>query len=146
MLIFEDIFTNDKVMSDHHVFNLEYNDAIMKVQSKYLPKNAISVLSRPQQGAPTVSADSEEMLEQVIDVVYAYDLVNVHLPNWGDCVNALKTPIGNIRKHLQSNVSQKRGELFMQGVNNFLKFVQPKFNEFEFYMGSSEQSDPGNGC
>ena len=39
MKVFEDVFTNDELMSDVFPFTLDYEDCIMKVQSKLVTKD-----------------------------------------------------------------------------------------------------------
>ena len=39
MKVFQDIFTNDEIMSDVFKFDLAYDDVIMKVESKYSSKD-----------------------------------------------------------------------------------------------------------
>jgi hypothetical protein len=41
MKVFQDVLTNDEVMSDVFQFTLDYNDVIMKVKSTYKSKEAV---------------------------------------------------------------------------------------------------------
>lgn len=39
MKVFQDVFTNDEIMSDVFNFTLDYDDVIMKVQSRLTTKD-----------------------------------------------------------------------------------------------------------
>jgi hypothetical protein len=41
MKVFQDVLTNDEVMSDSFQFTTDYNDVIMKVKSAYKNKEAV---------------------------------------------------------------------------------------------------------
>lgn len=41
MKIFQDVFTNDEVLSDVYKVDMDYDDTIMKVKSSYKSKEAV---------------------------------------------------------------------------------------------------------
>ncbi len=41
MKVFQDVFTNDEVMSDSFKFTLDFNDVFMKVNSTYKNKDQV---------------------------------------------------------------------------------------------------------
>lgn len=74
--------------------------------------------------------------EKVLDVQYNFNLVETPLSK-SDFMTCIKSYLKNLKAHLDEN----RAEAFQKGVQNFIKFVVSKFDEFTFYTGSSENMD-----
>lgn len=132
MVLFEDVFTGDKLMSDAHAFTLEYNGAMMKVKSKLMLKDTTQGLSGEE--------ESEEMLYRLFDVEHQYNLVKDTFSR-KDYEGYSKEFASRLKKYLEANVSASRAGLFQQGATDFVKFVLSKFSEFEFFWGASMDPD-----
>lgn len=55
----------------------------------------------------------------------------------------IKTFLKNTKTYLEENGKTDRVTAFMAGAQEFIKSVVPKFDEYEFYLGSSESLDGG---
>lgn len=122
MKIFQDMFTNDKVMSDAHPFTLEYKGAIMKVKSKYRP--------RPGEEAETSGLHN--------DLLMHYNLVNIPLEK-AEYTHYTRRFAKQIKNLLEANFSKSRADMFQQGFTEFSQFIESRFTEFTFYTGKSER-------
>jgi hypothetical protein len=145
MKVFQDVFTNDEVMSDIFNFTLEYGDAIMKVPSTYRNKEDVGNVDI---GCGNAFGGDEEdggvegqQSAQVIDVVYNSNLVETSY-SIEDFDIAIKAYLKNLKVFLEENKQNDRVKVFQIGAAAFYKFVKGKFEEFTFYTGSSE-SDKG---
>jgi hypothetical protein len=80
MKVFQDVFTNDEVMSEVYPFILDYQDVIMKVKSAYKNKDAVGNVdvgcgnafgSGDEEGGDS----GEGASEKVLDIVFNFSLV-----------------------------------------------------------------------
>jgi len=147
MKVFQDVFTNDEVLSDIFTFELAFNDVIMKVKSSYKnPENVGNV----DIGCGNAFGGQEEeeggadgnAVEKVNDVVYNGNLVANQMSK-AEFMAFIKNYLKNLKAHLESNGKADRVDGFMKGAQEFVKTVVSKFDDYEFYIGSSESLDGG---
>lgn len=145
MTVFQDVFTNDEMMSELFEYELCYHDAVMKVKSSYKRKGDIGhAFSGDEEGAGEEGAgDGDEPVEKVIDVAHNFNLVETSF-GISDFVDYLRNQIKKIKTWLEANGADRVDD-FMKGADEFFKFVrqerEDKFDEFTFYTGASESMD-----
>lgn len=135
MLVFQDVFTNDEVMSDIFPFELAYNDVIMKVKSQYKKKEDVGNVdigcgNAFGGGEEEQGGDGDVAAEKVIDVVYNANLAETSFSK-GDFMAYIKSFLKNLKTYLEENGKKDRVEGFQKGAQEFIKFVVSKFEEFE---------------
>ncbi len=143
MKIFQDVFTNDEVMSDIFPFTLDYDDVIMKVASKYKTKDScgnVDIGCGNAFGGEEEGGDGEEPAEKVIDVAFNAGLVETPFSK-SDFMTFIKNYLKNMVAYLKENGKENRVADFQKGAQNFVKSVVPKFDDFTFYLGTSESMD-----
>lgn len=145
MLIFQDIFTNDEFMSDIFPFTLEYEDCIMKVKSQYkAPEDVgnvdIGCGNAFGGGEEEQGGDTGAGAEKVIDVVYNANLQQFHMSKQ-EFMAYIKDYFGRVVKYLEENGKADRVANFKKGCTAFIKFIVPKFDEIEIYVGASKHDD-----
>ena len=145
MLIFSDIFNNDEFMSDTFPFTLEYDDCMMKVQSSMKAPEDVGNVdigcgnafgggdedTGAQGGAPT---------EKVVDIVYNANLQQFFMSK-SEFMAYVKDYFGRIVKYLEENGKSERVPIFKKGATAFIKYIVPKFDEVEIYVGASKHED-----
>ena len=144
MKIFQDVFTNDEVLSDIFTFELAYNDVIMKVKSSYKnPENVGNV----DIGCGNAFGGNEEeeggdgvAVEKVNDVFYNGNLVENPMSK-PEFKSFVKNFLKNLKAYLEANGKADRVDAFMKGAQEFIKYVVSKFDEFTFYLGTSESME-----
>jgi hypothetical protein len=148
MKVFQDVFTNEEVMSDIFPFTLEYDDVIMKVKSSYKNKEAVGNVDIGCGNAFGGGEDEEggaggdSGSEKVIDVAYNANLTTTSFSK-ADFMTFIKNYLKNLKTHLEENGRADRVATFQAGAQNFIKAILPKFDELEFYLGASESMDGG---
>jgi hypothetical protein len=146
MLVFQDVFNNDEVMSDVFPFTLDYEDVIMKVKSSYKNKEAVGNVDigcgNAFGGSEEEAGGEEAGAEKVIDVVHNANLVQTNLSK-ADFMAHIKGYVKRLKAFVDEN-KPDRSASFQKGASEFVKFVVSKFDEFEFYTGSKEDLDEGS--
>ena len=147
MKVFQDVFTNDEVMSDIFPFTLDYDDVIMKVKSTYKNKEAVGNVDigcgNAFGGAGEEEGGAEDSgSEKVIDVAYNANLVSTSFSK-PEFMTFIKNYLKNLKTYLEENGKADRVATFQAGAQNFIKAILPKFDELEFYLGTSENLEGG---
>jgi hypothetical protein len=147
MRVFQDVFTNDEMMSELFKFELAYNDVAMKVRASYKSKESIGNIdigcgNAFGGGDEDGGAGGEMPAEKVLDVQYNFNLVETPYSK-ADFMTYIKTFMKNLKTWLEANGKSDRVAEFQKGATEFVKFVVSKFDEFTFYSGSSENVDGG---
>ena len=131
MKIFKDVLTGDEMLSDTFQMTSEYDDAILKVPSKNVPKdslgdvdvgcgNAFGGGEEEQQQAP------QEGVEMVLDVVQNGNLKQVNMS----------------KKEFMAYIKDYFKKL-KKGAQAFIKFIIPHFDDVELYTGDHGENDDG---
>ena len=146
MLIFQDVFTNDEFMSDIFPFELAYEDTIMKVKSSYKKPEDVGNIDigcgNEFGGAEEEPAGAGESapVEKVIDVVHNANLQPFQMSK-AEFMAYVKAFFAKVVKYLQDNGKEDRVDTFKKGATAFMKFIAPKFNDIEIYVGASKTDD-----
>jgi hypothetical protein len=141
MKVFEDVFTGDELMTEGFAFTLDYEDAIMKVNSGYTTKDNVTV----DVGCGNAFGGGEEETgddaneEKVNNIQYNQGLTETQFSK-GDFMTYMKDFLKKLKAHLEEN-NKDRVDGFMKGAQTFVKFVVSKFEDFTFYTGRSEKMD-----
>jgi hypothetical protein len=146
MKVFQDIFTNDEVLSDVYTQISDYNDVIMKVQTAFKSKEAVGNVDigcGNAFGGEEETGGDEAPQEKVNDVQYNFSLEEAQFSK-GDFMTYIKTYLGKLKESLTANgADADKLAAFQTGAQNFIKFVVGKFDEFQFYTGISESLEGG---
>lgn len=144
MKIFEDVLTGDEMMSDIFKFTLEYENAIMKVDSAYKAADKIGEVDigcgNEFGGGEDAGPAEEEPAEKVLDVIYNGGLQLFSMTK-KEFMAYLKSYFAKIVKYLEENGKADRVAGFKKGATDFIKFIVPKFDELEFYTGKSHNNE-----
>jgi hypothetical protein len=149
MLVFQDVFTRDEVMSECFKFELAYEDSVMKVKSAMKNKESVgnidigcgNAFGGSDEDGDSGSGDGTPS-EKVLDVPYNFNLVQTSFSK-SDFMTFIKNFVKNLKTYLEENGNTDRVATFQKGVSDFVKFLISKFDELEFYLGSSESLDGG---
>ena len=149
MKVFQDVFTNDEVMSEVFKFELAYQDVVMKVKSAMKNKEAVgnidigcgNAFGGSEEDGDSGSGDGAPS-EKVLDVPYNFNLVQTSFSKQ-EFMAFIKNFLKNLKAYLEGNGKADRVATFQAGAQEFVKFLISKFDELEFYTGSSESLDGG---
>ena len=147
MKIFKDVLTGDEMLSDTFQMTSEYDDAILKVPSKNVPKdslgdvdvgcgNAFGGGEEEQQQAP------QEGVEMVLDVVQNGNLKQVNMSK-KEFMAYIKDYFKKLIAYMEENGKKDRVEGFKKGAQAFIKFIIPHFDDIELYTGDHGENDDG---
>ena len=147
MKIFKDIVNNDEILSDTFKMTLDYEDAIIKVQSRNRPKDDsgkvdIGCRNALGGGEDEPSAVESEGVEMELDVVANSELKQVHM-NRREFISYLRDYFNQIVTYLQENGRSDRVDGFKKGVQAFIKFIFHKYDEIELFTGAHGVNDDG---
>lgn len=145
MIIFEDVLTKDEMMSNIFKYTLEYDDAIMKIQTQYKAADQVGSVDigcgNEFGGGEADAGVDEEPAEKVIDVVYNAGLQEYHMDK-KEFMSFLKAYFAKIVKYLEDNGKADRVPTFKKGATDFTKFIVKKYDEIEnIYVGKSHSED-----
>jgi hypothetical protein len=149
MLVFQDVFTKDEIMSEVFKYELAYQDVVMKVKSSMKNKESVGNIDigcgnafggEDEEGGD--SGSGEGASEKVLDVPYNFNLVQTSFSK-GEFVTFIKNFLKNLKTYLEENGKADRVATFQAGAQEFVKFLISKFDELEFYTGTSESLDGG---
>ena len=137
MRVYFDLFSNDELISDSYVLNLEYNDVIMSVPSRMIIKGDENIdIGRGNEfggGGEDEAVDSTA--ERVNEIIQGFSLQETSFTK-KDYVTITKAYLQRLKKHLEANNSARTAG-FMEGASAFVKWVVANFDEFKFYSGPS---------
>ena len=147
MKIFKDVLTADEMLSDTFQMTSEYDDAILKVPSKNVPKdslgnvdvgcgNAFGGGEEEEQQAP------QEGVEMVLDVVQNGNLKQVNMSK-KEFMAYIKDYFKKLIAYMEENGKKDRVEGFKKGAQAFIKFIIPHFDDIELYTGDHGENDDG---
>ena len=147
MKIFKDVLTGDEMLSDTFQMTSEYDDAILKVPSKNVPKdslgdvdvgcgNAFGGGEEEQQQAP------QEGVEMVLDVVQNGNLKQVNMSK-KEFMAYIKDYFKKLIAYMEENGKKDRVDGFKKGAQAFIKFIVPKYDDIELYTGANGENDDG---
>jgi hypothetical protein len=145
MKVFQDVLTNDEVMSEVYPFALEYSDVIMKVQGAYKSKESVGNVDigcGNAFGGEEEGGSEEAPTEKVLDVVFNFGLVETSFSKQ-EFMAFIKNYLKNLKAWLEANGKADRTESFMKGAQEFVKKVVGNFDEYTFYLGAKESMDGG---
>ena len=143
MRVFECKFTNDEIVSDVFAMEYLYDNTIIKVQSKLVPKDDLSnvnVGNCNHFGGAEEEDNEGEPVEKELDTILNFNLVENNLTT-ADFKDWLKVYIPSLSKKLKAEKKDDRVEVFKNGMKNFCKeviFPRLEANEVQFYLGKSE--------
>ena len=141
MKVFQDIFTNDEIMSDVFKFTLDYDDVIMKVPSRLTsPDNCTNIdvgCGNAFGGAEEDDGGADAGGEKVLDIEYNHNLAKTSFSK-PEFMALVKPFLKNLKAKLVEQKKEDRVEKFMAGAQNFIKKVVSDFDAWEFYTGASE--------
>ena len=139
MKVWIDVISGDEMVSDSYKHKLIMNDAALEVKAKFVTKGNDHV---------QIAADEEEEDngegETVINVVDAHNLQETTLSK-KDFMAIIKGYLKKVEAHLKENGKEDRVPGFKAGATELVKFVVGKFDEFQFFCGSSFNTEAGMG-
>ncbi len=132
MIGFQDTFTGDIVMSDKHPYTLKYNDVVMEVKPSYASEQALQIEESQETGF-----EGEGELERVSDgIEYQYAFIPTSFTKV-EFLNEIRAFKYRIKDHLEKTGNYSRYTPFQEGMDLFIKAILGRFDELNFFMGSS---------
>ena len=134
------------MMSDIFPYTLEFEEAIMKVQSHYKAADKIGEIdigcgNEFGGGEPEQQAE-EEPVEKVCDIPYNAQLQEYSMSK-KEFMSYIKEYFKKIVERLEKLGKSDRIETFKKGATAFTKFIVPKFDDLTLYIGQNGEGDDG---
>ncbi|KAI9917490.1 hypothetical protein PsorP6_013012 [Peronosclerospora sorghi] len=153
MLVWQDIFTDDEVMSDSFKVmpckDLEGNDVpgMFQVESKTVAKSAenVDIGCGDAFGGEEEQVDSSvETVNNVIDDSLGFGYVETGFDSKAELKTYLKSYFRKTMKHLKSSgATDETLAQFKSDAQEIVKFLVSMFKELQYYMFKSCDSEAG---
>ena len=145
MKVFQDIFSNDEMMSEQFPHELVYDGVIMKVKSSYKNKDAVGNVDigcGNEFGRDEEPQDANgEPEPKVIDIEFNFSLMPT-LMSKADFKERMVAFVGKVKELVKAK-EESRVPAFQKAANEFFKLVISKFDDFTFYTGTSGSDEGG---
>eukprot|EP00742_Colponemidia_sp_Colp-10_P000112 GILJ01000124.1.p1 GENE.GILJ01000124.1~~GILJ01000124.1.p1 ORF type:complete len:174 (+),score=41.69 GILJ01000124.1:121-642(+) len=143
MKVYQDLFTGDELLSDSYQLNEVFDGAGYEVESSMITKGAVNIDigcgNEFGGGDEDGGVDDSSAEEKVIDIVDAFRYQQTGFSNKKEYLTYIKGFMQKVKKHLEDN-NPDRVDVFMKGASAMVKHVASNFDDFNFYMG--ESNDP----
>lgn len=153
MLVWQDIFTDDEVMSDSFrnspVKDAEGNvvGGMFQVESKTVAKGSDNIdigCGDAFGGGDNEVDDSVETVNNVIDDVLGFGYVETGFDTKAELKTYLKSYFRKCMKHLKStNADDEKLSAFKSDAQEIVKYLVSMFKELQFYMFKACDSEAG---
>ena len=148
MKIFKDVIGGDEMLSDTFEMTVEYNDAIIKVKSKSVPKDSFGNVDIGCGNEFGGGENEEEQapqsgVEMVLDVVQNSELKQINMSK-KEFLAYIKDYFKKVITYLEENGKSDRVEGFKQGAQSFVKFIIPHYDDLELYTGAHGENEDGD--
>ena len=153
MLVWQDIFTDDEVMSDSHkvspVTDGEGNEVsgMFQVESKMVTKGGDSIdigCGNAFGGDAEEVDDAVEKVNNITDEGVGFGYTETGFDSKSDLKTFLKSYFRKIMKHLKSNdASDEKIGQFKEDAQGIVKYLVSIYKELEFFMFRSMDSEAG---
>ena len=142
MKIYKDIINGDEMCCDVFSMTVEYEDAIIKIPSKLVPKNFDPLDIFICDCMKKKDEVNKPEIERVINVVYISELKQIKMKK-KEFKAYIKNYFKKIITYLEKNGKKNRIEGFKKGVQDFCNFINPIYNEIELYTGANGVNKEG---
>lgn len=148
MKVFEDIFTNDEVLSDALDIKLDETESIISITSKMVAEDEVNVdigcgneFGGDEEGGP-----AETNVVKVNNIINTFGLEE-YFTSKDDFKEYMIDTIAKVKKRLSDNKDRLKNWEKGGSVATFFMNVLKKFDEVELYMGRSygDSMDPKEG-
>lgn len=131
MKVYQDIFTDEEIISDSFDINLLFDGACGEVASRYVAKGGVNVdIGKGNQfGGGGEEEEIDDKVEKVIDVVDAFRLNSTSFVK-KDYMTYMKKYMKEVKEKLQVT-NPGRVEAFQAGATEMVKWILKNFDEFE---------------
>lgn len=141
MRIFQDIFSNDEIISDSYKMEEMFEGTVVAIKSRMIVKGDEKIDVGCGDAFGGKNEEDEEGGAGNANVVKVIDLVDAfHYKETSfgkeDFLAYYKSFAGKVMKYLQEN-KKDRVEAFKKGAVEFRKFINEKFDELSFYTPES---------
>merc|ERR1711976_656277 len=144
MLVYQDVFTNQEVLSDSFTPIFEEDNVIVKVHSRYTNKdNAgdVDIGCGNAFGGGEEEQGGDEPEEKVNNIEYNFGLVETPFSK-KDLLSYMKVYLKK-KSYLEENGKADRVEAFQARSQAFIKRVIGDLENWTFYLPSNESMDGG---
>ena len=153
MLVWQDVFTEDEVMSDSHKVSpckdMEGNEVagMFQVESKTVAKGADNIdigCGNAFGGDDEQVDDSVETVNNVIDDSIGFGYIETGFETKAELKTYLKSYFRKTMKHLKATgASDEALAQFKSDAQEIVKFLVSMFKELQYYMFKSCDSEAG---
>lgn len=140
MEVYKDVLTNDEMLTNQIEMKLEYEDAIIKASSKYITVGDEQFnIGSPDPEEPEVPDDAPQGEKKPNVVVYGN--LQPYQMSKKEYMSYIKGYFAKIVKYLEEHDKKDRVETFKKGATAFTKFIIPKFDDVELFVGAGHSDD-----
>jgi hypothetical protein len=151
MLMWQDIFTDDEVISDAYQIQ-----SVHDVEGKKIPGMLMAVSKSVSKGGYNTTNcddfvgndqdvdDNVELINNIIDDIIGFGYTETDFDNKAELKNYLKTFFSKIVKQLKfSGADDEKIEQVNSDAPQIIKYLVSQFDDLQFYMFKSCDSDAG---
>ncbi|KAJ8766230.1 hypothetical protein K2173_022289 [Erythroxylum novogranatense] len=138
MLVYQDLLTDDELLSDSFLYNEIENGMLWEVEGKWVIQGAIDVnigANPSAEGGEDEGVDDQAV--KVVDIVDTFRLQEQPPFDKKQFVTYMKRFI----KLLQPKLDGEKQELFKKHIEGATKFLLSKLSDLQFFVGESMKDD-----
>ena len=141
MLVYQDILSNDELLSDSFPAKEIENGMLLEVQGKWVVRGAINVEigANPSADGADEGEGVDDQALKVVDIVDTFRLQEQPSFDKKQFISFMKRYI----KNLTTRLDAEKQELFKKHMESATKFLLSKLKDLQFFVGESMQDEGG---
>ena len=141
MLVYQDILSNDELLSDSFPAKEIENGMLLEVQGKWVVRGAIKVEigANPSADGADEGEGVDDQALKVVDIVDTFRLQEQPSFDKKQFISFMKRYI----KNLTNWQDAEKQELFKKHMESATKFLLSKLKDLQFFVGESMQDEGG---
>ena len=139
MLVYQDLLTNDELLSDSFPYTEIQNGMLWEVEGKWVVQGALSVDIGANPSAEGGDDDEgvDDQAAKVVDIVDTFRLQEQPSYDKKQFMAYMKRYV----KQLTSKLDAEQQASFKKHIEGAIKFLLPKLSDLQFFVGESMQDD-----
>ena len=139
MLVYQDLISNDELLSDSFPYTEIENGMLWEVEGKWVVQGALSVDIGANPSAEGGEDDEgvDDQAVKVVDIVDTFRLQEQPAFDKKQFMAYMKRYV----KQLTPKLDAEQQVLFKKHIEGAIKFLLPKLSDLQFFVGESMQDD-----
>ncbi|KAJ4722168.1 Translationally-controlled tumor protein-like [Melia azedarach] len=141
MLVYQDLLTDDELLSDSFPYKEIQNGILWEVEGKWVVQGAVEVNIGANPSAEGADEDEgvDDKAAKVVDIVDTFRLQEQPPFDKKNFITFMKRYI----KNLTAKLEPEKADEFKKNIEGATKFLLSKLSDLQFFVGESMHDDGG---